>query len=280
MGTAQQEGFNLGGVDLLSANAVTPFVYAQFNLEGGSGDIITDLSGNGHNLYWDTENNLAYDANTSGLWTVDGLAFGAVVENEVFSASNPSVFPLQNENYSSVYVARFTKTAAVALELSTIFAKRGAISGDTDGGWQWHVSNVNQKTTFLLHDGTTTIMNVPTALLTALPISEVITAMICFDASINAGYMIQASDSTIVQYDLTVTATPSDIVHSDVITSKATIGGRSQSLSGSESTNNMTMHGYRFYHDFNGGALPTNLSDICRWLHQHPHAHIPAHWWS
>jgi len=277
MGITKNNQFNIGAVNLFNP---TPHIYADLKMDEYGGDVINDSSGNGHHLTWDTLNRLGYDANTAGIWTIDGLTFVDAIAHEVFSAATTLEYPFHNENYSSIYVAKLATTGVVVAENASILCKRDGIDTTQDGGFQWFISAVNQMPYCVFHGGSDGTFCTSLPGTTEATIAEKTTSMICFDATTNEVLMFTCGDSINVQHRSTVIVSPTGTVDNANLITKATIGARGQLLSGSEKSNNISINGIKCYHDMAGAALPNNLGDICRWLHLHPDNHIPAHWWS
>jgi hypothetical protein len=269
----------IGEKDLKSASKATPFLYAHLKIDEGAGDILYDSSGNGHNLIWDTRTNAT--AAAAGVWTANGLEFNATVtNNDLFYSDEARAYPFENPNYTSIYVCQFTPTSATFATNSSLFCARATTNGVTDAGWQWYFLATGDLRV-LLHDGTSTNLAVVSSSGVAITANDKMTSMITFDASTNelGMYIVSDADADFVQYYSAGTATPSAAIDESLATAKPALGARSWDSS-AEDTISTIFHNLRCYHDTDGGALPNNLGDICRWLHQNPTANIPAEWWS
>lgn len=276
MGITEQEGILIGGEDVFSEGKESPFLYANLEYQETSGIILADSSGNGHNMTWNPAG--TNSTPPAGLMTGDGLSYGAATNGDGWIASSSEEFPFENQIYSSIYVHTFTVTGAMT-QHSSLLCKRGALAAG-DGGFQ-HYMPTTLRANNTLHGADLGQLATVNLGLTEIPaINEKMTVAFCFDAVEARLKIVGCGDSTasLVQYADNISGAPTGQTTSTNMI--AMIGARSESLQGSELANNIDIHHSHFYHDFNGGALPANLFDIVRWLHDNPNSLIPAKWWS
>lgn len=273
-------GEETGAANLLSGT-VTPFLYAHYKLNEGAGDWLYDSSGNDRHFQWnqgapDYPNPVNATADLAGIWTDEGIAWGALANHDKFISVIEDAFTISDDGVSGIYIAQVTVTG-VLTGGSAILSRRRAIAGPADAGFQFQLNLTNPSSQFVIHDGTNTIAGATSPNTWAT--DEKYTVAFCKDWNNGVAYLLEASDTSIVQYDQDADKTFASPVDMSKATEVACVGARGVGLA-SEGANNMTVHNIRCYEDANGGALPNNLGDIVRWLHQNPVANIPAEWWS
>lgn len=280
MGVTVQDDYNLGAEDLTSDSKKTRFLHGHLKIDEGGGDILNDSSGNGRGLTWNTSGTNATAAD-AGVWTVNGLEYGSSTASfDCFVASNKEDYNLGDNSKTWICVVQFIIKIAPAANTS-LFSGRGGVGGNTDAGHTFYM-NSSFGTAAALHNGTSSLANKTSGVGNLGTVDELYTSAFCLDASEGANgsiKLINAGGSTNVQYHETtfnaITAL-NDTSTSDDFTC---IGQRS-GLQNSELTKDVVIKNVRCYCDPDGGALPNNLPDIIRWLHQNPTANIPSKWWS
>ena len=276
MAITEQSGVIIGAENLFDTAKVTQHLYSHLKMDEGAGDILNDSSGNGHDLIWQPVGANA-TADAAGVWTVDGLSYnGTPLNYDVFKGKSQSDYDFADSSKSSVYVYHVSRTLATHVEKVSLMCKRGGASGTSDGGYEHTISTSPFKAGLEIHNGSTSLAVAISN--TTLPVDEKATIAMCFDASANNVFIIVATNTTIAQYEVGTKVTPTGTV--DVANSTQTVAiGQRSAAQASDRITNMDIFNYRFYEDTAGGALPENLADIVRWLHQNPTANIPAKWW-
>jgi hypothetical protein len=261
----------VGYTDKISSSKATPFLYCHLKLDEGSGDILNDSSGNGRHLTWNTEGTNA-TADAAGIWASNGIAFGSVVTGDEFVGSNTSEFPFEIPDYTWVCAVQFTRTGALSNNAS-LFGSAGSSAGQS--GINIILRSSDNDIIGNIREGTVNVAQANPA--TASVLDEKTTFLCAFDAVENKLYGWHATDTTVTQYEATAGDTPSSVLTEGNIAVAVGIRGAGVSA---DRANNYTLHNVRVYFDLDGGALPNNLADITRWLHENPTANIPAEWWS
>lgn len=255
----------------------SPHLYAYFDCIQETDDkVVTDRSGNGHHLNWDTI--ATHNTVPSGYRTSNYIQFPASPSvNDVWIASSASEFPMQNLNYSWIQIVRGLIGTAPAASNAFGINKRGAVSGATDAGFTMAVAS-SQRYQCQLHNGSAQVgLSSPTTFITT---NDMMTAMMAWDQVAKQLSCYVASDATFRQYETDVQdGSGYDLDYGASSTQVAALGSRSKSLAASDVSKDTQIHFLQVYVDTAGGALPEKLGNLARYLHQNPNTLIPASIW-
>ncbi|MBT8450186.1 MAG: hypothetical protein KJO69_10875 [Gammaproteobacteria bacterium] len=280
MGITKQDKYNIGAADLLSPSNATEFLHGHLKLDEGGGDVLNDSSGNNRDLTWSTSGANATAA-AAGVWTGNGLEYGSgTAAEDCFIASSKDHYNIGDNSKTWLAVIQYTLTSIPIADIS-LFSGRGAVGGAVDAGHTIAVTPTQVATA--VHNGTSVIATITTGG-TMGAANERFTAAIAVDASqgsfgeIN---LITCGDTTTahIQYQVRTPVTITALNDTTTSNDFTCIGQRSSVL-GANLTKDIIFHSVRCYCDESGGALPDNLGDIVRWLHQNEEANIPALWWN